>query len=269
MLIFPKHIKGDTKMDKRIGAQYYTIRNFIKTIEDFDSSCKKIKDMGYKIVQISGTNLPAEPMKEILDKYELECVLTHRKFDDFKEDINEVINYNKILGSKICGLGMMPVMYYESKESVMQFIKEVKPICDAIKKEGMYFAYHNHAAEFMKRDGKLIFDYLVEETDPEIFNFTVDAYWCHVGGVDTVKVIEKLGKRAMVLHYKDYKVNEETKKTAEMAEIGNGNLDWDLITAVGEKVGSLYAVVEQDICPADPFDSLKISYDYLATKGFI
>mgnify|MGYP007111693447 CR=1 FL=1 len=34
-------------MDKRIGAQLYTIREFMKTIEDFDASCKKIKDMGY------------------------------------------------------------------------------------------------------------------------------------------------------------------------------------------------------------------------------
>ena len=32
-------------MDKRIGAQLYTIRDFMKTIEDFDASCKKINDI--------------------------------------------------------------------------------------------------------------------------------------------------------------------------------------------------------------------------------
>lgn len=73
----------------------------------------------------------------------------------------------------------------------------------------------------------------------------------------------------MVLHYKDYKVNEETRRTGEYTEIGNGNLDWDLITAAGEKAGSLYAIVEQDTCPGNPFNSLKISYDFLVTKGFI
>ena len=34
-------------MDRRIGAQLYTVRDSIQTIEDFDKSCKKIKDIGY------------------------------------------------------------------------------------------------------------------------------------------------------------------------------------------------------------------------------
>ena len=41
-------------MDKRIGAQYYTIRDFCGTLDDFDYSCKKISEIGYKTVQLSG-----------------------------------------------------------------------------------------------------------------------------------------------------------------------------------------------------------------------
>lgn len=256
-------------MDKRIGAQYYTIRECIKTIEDFDASCKKIKDIGYKIVQISGTPLEAEPMREVLDKYGLECVVTHKSFDAFKENVKEVIEYNRTLGSSICGLGSMPLEYYKSKESVEQFIKETKPICEAIKNEGMYFSYHNHAAEFVRRGGRYIFDYLVEDTDPESFVFTLDTYWCQVAGIDAAKVIERLGKRAMVLHYKDLKITVEGWNKPEMAEVGNGNLDWDAINAAAEKAGSKHALVEQDICPGNPFDSLKQSYDFLTTKGFV
>ncbi len=264
-------LNGGMKMDKRIGAQYYTIKEFIKTIEDFDASCKKIRDIGYKIVQISKSPLPAREMKEVLDKYGLEVVLTHRVFDDFEADVKEIIEYNKTLGCQICGLGIMPSRFLESKEGVMEFIKKMNPICDAIKDAGLYFAYHNHTIEFLKRDGKFVFDYLVEETDPEAFNFTVDAYWCQLSGVDTIRLIERLGKRAKVLHYKDLKIarNEKGKYLPEMTEVGMGNLDWEAITTAGEKAGSRYAVVEQDICPGDPFDSLKISYDYLTTKGFI
>ena len=36
-------------MDKRIGAQMYTVRNFCKTLESFDESCRKVKEIGYKI----------------------------------------------------------------------------------------------------------------------------------------------------------------------------------------------------------------------------
>ena len=35
-------------MDKRIGAQFYTIRDFIKTEKDLDESLKKLKDIGYQ-----------------------------------------------------------------------------------------------------------------------------------------------------------------------------------------------------------------------------
>ena len=56
-------------MDRRIGAQLYTVRDFTKTIEDFDETCRKINEIGYKIVQISGTPLKADEMKSVLNKY--------------------------------------------------------------------------------------------------------------------------------------------------------------------------------------------------------
>ena len=66
-------------MDKRLGAQYYTIREACKTVEDFDASCKKVADMGYKTVQISGiADYDAETIKEITGKYGLSVVCTHR-----------------------------------------------------------------------------------------------------------------------------------------------------------------------------------------------
>ena len=37
-------------LDNRIGAQFFTIRNFCKTVEDFNTSCKKVSEMGYKVV---------------------------------------------------------------------------------------------------------------------------------------------------------------------------------------------------------------------------
>ena len=40
-------------MDKRIGAQYYTIRDFCQTLDDFEKSCEKVSKIGYKTVQLS------------------------------------------------------------------------------------------------------------------------------------------------------------------------------------------------------------------------
>ena len=35
-----------------------------------------------------------------------------------------------------------------------------------------------------------------------------------------------------------------------------------------DEAGAQYALVEQDICNRNPFESLKMSYDFLKSKGF-
>jgi len=257
-------------MDKRIGAQYYTIREHLMTMEDFELSCQKIAGIGYQIVQISGTPLPAKEMREVLDKYGLSVVTSHRKFDDFLTDLDEIIDYNKTLGSSLCGVGMMPLDRIETSETLSQFIAEVNRVGEELRKENLYFGYHNHEIEYAKIDGKLIMDRLIEETDPEQFNFIFDTYWAQVGGVTPQDEIRRLGKRAMAVHFKDYKVDRFERSTAKMCEVGSGNLNWDEIIVACEEVGVKWALVEQDVnhVDNDSFKALKMSYDYLTTKGF-
>lgn len=71
----------------RIGAQLYTVREHCKTLEDFALSLKKVADIGYTTVQVSGT-CAFDPawLKAELDKNGLECVLTHTAPTRLKED---------------------------------------------------------------------------------------------------------------------------------------------------------------------------------------
>lgn len=254
-------------MDKRIGAQYYTLREYATTLEAFEETCSKVSEIGYKLVQISGTPLGAAEMKEVLDRYGLEVVTTHRSFEDFQKDLGEVMNYNRTLGCKLCGIGSMPTWARESGENLSRFICEANEMADRLGEAGMYFGYHNHAFEFAKIDGVFIMDRLIEETDPRNFQFIVDTYWLQVGGMNPAAFIRRLGSRAMAIHFKDLRANVDN--TTEMAEIGVGNLDWDGIIEACEEAGAKWALVEQDICRHSPFECLKISYDYLTGKGFI
>lgn len=87
------------------------------------------------------------------------------------------------------------------------------------------------------------------------------------GGANPVDMIEKMGKRAVNIHFKDYTVQPGTG-SGEMCEIGEGNLNWESIIKACEKSGVKWALVEQDVCRCDPFESLAISYKYLNNKGF-
>ena len=65
---------------------------------------------------------------------------------------------------------------------------------------------------------------------------------------------------ADILHLKDLKRLEQGHT---YSEIGNGNLCFKEILKLAENLGIEQYVVEQDVCPADPVDSLKVSFDYL------
>ena len=58
-----------------------------------------------------------------------------------------------------------------------------------------------------------------------------------------------------------YAIDADNKPT--FAEIGHGNLDWPRIVAAAKASGCEWYIVEQDRCDGDPFDSLKMSFDYI------
>ncbi len=253
----------------KIGAQYYTIRDNCQTLEDFDTSCKKVTEMGYRYIQLSGIgDFSADEIKTIIDKYNLKVVCTHRSVEKYLNELEGEIKFHKILDCKICGIGACPYFWYEGdkNEDVDKFVREFKPVVQKLKEEGLVFAYHNHAMEFEKLDGKYIFDKLVEKMNSDNFKFILDVYWLAVAGINPAKFIVENKEKIACVHFKDLKVFENT---AKYAEIGNGNLEWDEIISACEEAGVEYALVEQDDFwyNDDAFKSLEISCEYLKKKA--
>ena len=171
-------------MDRHIGAQLYSTREPMKTLEGFEDGIRKLKEIGYSVVQVSGIPLAAKDMKKILDDYGMTAALSHRGYNDFKNNLEEIMEYNATLGLDSCCVGMAPVELLCSKEGVSQFIEDVNAISDKLSANGFLFGYHNHCCEFAKYDGKTIMDRLCEETDPKKTKLVVDTFWLQAGGVD-------------------------------------------------------------------------------------
>lgn len=249
----------------RIAAQLYTIREYTKTPEDIEKSLKRVKDMGYNAVQVSGIGpIEDKELKDIVDKIGLKICATHISFERMQEDIDAVIEQHKLWDCQYVGLGSMPQKYRESKETVIEFAKEASEIGKVLSDNGLKFIYHNHAFEFAKFDGKTIMDILLEETD-ENFGFEIDTYWVQAGGANPVDWIYKVKGRMDVVHFKDMVMNHKNEQI--MAEVGEGNLNWpDIIKACNE-TGVEWCPVEQDICQRNPFESLEISINNLKDLG--
>ncbi len=246
-----------------IGAQFFTLREHCKTLDDFALSLRKVADIGYKTVQISGTcAYEADWLKQQLDSNGLRCVLTHIPGDRLVNEPQTVAKEHEIFGCDYVGLG-----YYgfreEKEETLEKFLKLYAPAAKAVREAGKLFMYHNHAREFQKIGGETILQHIAETVPASDMGFTLDTYWVQVGGGDPAQWLEKLAGRVPCIHLKDCAFGQQ------MAVVGEGNINFDRVFEKAETGGTKYMLVEQDNCNGeDPFDCLKRSYDYLRACGF-
>lgn len=247
----------------RIGAQFYTLRDFCKTTEDLAETLKKVADIGYEYVQISGTcTYEAEWMRDELSKNGLSCVLTHPPVDKLIADPEKVAKDHTVFGADCVGLGYFKVNT-DKGETPKVFTDKYMSVAKTLKENGKYFMYHNHAQEFEKYDGKVILEHFAEMMPADLMGFTLDTYWVQTAGADPAQWLSKLSGRAPCIHLKDHTFDRK------MAVVGEGNINFDAVFAAAEKAGTKYMLVEQDDCYGeDPFDCLKRSYNNLKAMGF-
>ena len=159
----------------------------------------------------------------------------------------------------------MPEEYRADAAGLERFAREASDVADELAKAGLKFVYHNHNFEFRKFDGKVGMDILFDNSSRN-FQFEIDTFWVQKGGADVRTWIDKVRGRMDVVHFKDMALNDKAEQI--MAEIGQGNLNWDGIIAGCRDIGVKWYLVEQDDCHGrDPFESLKVSYEYLTAKG--
>ena len=254
-----------------IGAQLYTLRNFCKTTPELEESIKRVADMGYTSVQLSGVcAYDPEWMRDLLKECGLSAPLTHFGYGKIVGETDATIDFHRTIGAKYIGLGSMPNFKKGGCDTEIyeKFLAETIPAAKQIAANGMKFMYHNHNMEFMRLpNGKVLLDDLCERTSPDEFGITLDCYWVQAGGGDPVQWLHKLRGRLNCIHFKDMCWSPEDL-APRMAPIGGGNMNYEAIVRAAEKADVEYAFVEQDHCyDADPFDCLKQSYDYLASLG--
>lgn len=252
-------------MERKIGAQFFTIRDFIKTEEDIATSFQKIADIGYTFCQNSAMgDIAPEKLRDICQQTGVSIIGDHCDFKKLIGDTDKMIADRKVYGCTMPGIGGLPEDARTSKEGILQFMKDANLVSDKLAAQGMTFTYHNHAFEFVKVDGRNIMDYILELANDN-FKLMVDVFWLAVAGINPGKFIRDYKEMIGGIHFKDLKVIDNLPS---MCEIMEGNLDWDDIIAACEDVDAKVIYVEQDRNWVDPFESLRLSYNNLKTKGF-
>ncbi len=242
-----------------IGAQFYTIRSACQDLAGLEESLKKVADIGYKTIQLSGVcAYEPEWIRDKLAENGLRCVLTHSPCDRMIAETAAVCAEHDVYNCKHIGIG-----YYDIAACGMDaFVEKFAPVGEAMHKLGHQLMYHNHHMEFAKLGDSIIMQQLIDRFTPEQLGVTMDTFWVQAGGGDPAQWLRKLEGRTPCIHFKDMTYDRK------MTPVGEGNLNWDAIFAAAEDTHVQYALVEQDDCNGeDPFDCLARSYAFLKANG--
>ena len=261
-------------MFEKLGVQAYTFREAYlgedASEKTLNTAFKTLKELGYDEVQTAGFGqIGIEAYARLAQENGIDIVGTHYDYAEMCTDIDEAMRkHTEILHTSIMGIGGMPGPARESKEALFSFIDQFNKIGDAIRPYGFKLTYHNHHFEFVKVDAhRTIMDYLVENLNPETISFCLDTHWVQRGGGNPTTWVEKLAGRIDILHLKDMGVVKQDGEIVPIiTEVGNGNIDFDSVISAAVKGGVRYYCVEQDTCPGDPMDSLKMSIDYIKPR---
>ncbi len=264
-----------------LAAQLYTVRDFTKTADDLAETLRKVRDIGYTAVQVSAIGpIPHQVVKTMVDDLGLTICNTHIGYDQLWNDIDAVIEQHKHWECRHVAIGSMPAPYREGGEDAYKrFAAEASQVGEKLAAADLTFSYHNHSFEFVRfphptkenpNGSRTGLEIIYDESDPTYLQGEIDTYWVQHGGGDSVAWIKRLANRMPVVHLKDMVVDHpphERLGIQWMAEVGEGNMNWDGILAACKESNVEWYAIEQDICQRDPFESLAISYRNLAGMG--
>lgn len=263
----------------RVGLQLYTVRGEMK--KDFEGTLEKVASTGYKEVEFAGYyDRSPKDVRALLDKDGLAAPSTHIAYPIIENKLPETIDAAHVIGHKfiVCPWIDEKQRNADGWKSAAELFNKAGEACE---KAGIQFAYHNHSFEFAPvegLEGKLAYDYLLGATDAKLVKMEMDLCWISVAGKDPLDYFKKYPGRFPMVHVKDY-VNDPNSTSSyagatgsvsfkgRLEDVGKGSIDFKRVFADSAKGGIKHYFVENDDAK-QPFEDIKISYDYLAALRF-
>ncbi len=248
--------------DRRIGINLYSLRDYTQEPEALTMTLKRVKDMGYQGVQISGIQDPdPAAIADAVRSVGIPVAATHLGWELLTRDIDAVLNTHRLYECPHVAIGGLPDGYH-SLEGLRQFVRELDPVLTRLQADGLDFSYHNHNHELAPYDGQPWLGRLISDTSSVGLNLEIDTYWIQAGGGDPVEWIKRCAGRVPLLHLKDMTITPAREQ--RFAPVGDGNLEWDKILRAADECGVEWYLVEQDtFYGADEFEQVERSCRFL------
>jgi sugar phosphate isomerase/epimerase len=260
--IFVPHLTQAAKV-KNVGIQLYTVRK--EMLSDAVGTLKQLAKIGYKELESARSDkgnfygLQPKEVKKITKDLGMTMRSGHVHIDK---------NWQKHVESAV--EAGQTYLVCSSLPSNGQTISNYQRVADMFSKAGedckkanLTFCYHNHEYEFEKENGKVLYDILLEKTDPSLVKMELDLGWVIVTGHNPIEYFKKYPNRFPLWHLKDMDKNKPIS-----TEFGKGQINIVQMLQQSQQSGMKYFFVEQEEYAGEPMASVKYNYDYLMKLNY-
>ncbi len=269
-LFIMSFLPDDNKEEKYIGLQLWSVRDAME--KDPGATLQQVAQMGYAFIEAAsyenGRFYEMEPQKfkNLVNRHQLDFISSHveRNMEPGETDEqrmawwDQCIDAHRQAGVQHIVQSSLPTEAYHDLNLLKQYMQYFNEVGKRCNQQGIRFGFHNHQQEFDTIQGIVIYDYMLEHTDPESVFFQNDLYWTLQAGADPLSYFERYPGRFFSWHVKD------------QAELGaSGTIDFEKIFREDQHSGRRYIIVEVEEYNFPPLESVRRSLQYLLEAGFL
>jgi len=244
--------------EQKFGVQLYSFRDAM--LKDALGTLKQIASIGIKEIESARSKkghyygLSPEDMKKACEDLGMSLKSGHVALDD---------NFEKTMEEAVAS--GQPYLICSSMPSRGQTVDNYKKVAEAFnkagedcKKRGLKFGYHNHEYEFESENSEVLYDVLMDNTEPDLVHMELDLGWVIVGGKDPLDYFKKYPGRFPLWHLKDMNMAKK-----ESTEFGKGDLDIKTMMQNRAASGVKHIFIEQEEYASTPLESMKHNMEFL------
>lgn len=247
-----------SKKVKDVGIQLYTVRK--EMLADPKGTLQQLAAIGFKELESARSEkgnyygLDAKEIRKITGDLGMRLRSGHIHVDkDWQRSLEQATESGQeyIISAVLPSQGQTVDHYKQSAEAFNKLGEECK-------KAGLSFGYHNHDSEFQAVDGHILYDVLLQYTDPALVTMEMDLGWVVAAGKDPFHYFDQHPGRFHLWHLKDM---DPVRR--QSTEFGKGQVNIKKLLQQAKQSGMKYFFLEQEEYAHTAFESIKEDYAYL------
>lgn len=257
----------------KFAAQMNTLRAYCATEQDLLDTLKKVADMGFDGVELEYGMLKGanqETLASHLETIGLEVASIRNPFARTEFGLEDMIRQAKILKCRNVGIGTMTTAQFnQGAAGYDRYFAQLEKITQRFRQEGLRPVYSLRNHEFVRQNGRWIYDKLLAADESAGLFFETDVLPLTRAAVDPPRIFAQLAGKMPVCRLTDQKIRENEMyfffPEREECPLGEGLFDLALWADAARNAGAEWFVLGQNLCDRDPFACLAVSLEKAKT----